>query len=119
MRLSNFTPGLDYSDPLAWTPKQLKEAKLEAALRKEEKPVIVEVDDKIEMTKTGKVTISYSPRVKFPAYMLASNNNHDSDRKDRKLADNLSLLIKNDDYGNLYGSLTVYNIMYVGVFGYR
>jgi len=91
MRLSNFTPGVDYSDPLAWTPKQVKEAKLEAALRKEEKPVIVEVDDQIEVTKTGKVTINYSPRVKFPAYMLASNKNHYSDRKDRKL--DTSLLI--------------------------
>jgi len=46
-RLSNFTPGVDYSDPLAWTSKQVKEAKLEAALRKEENRVFVEVDDKI------------------------------------------------------------------------
>jgi len=98
--LSNFTPGFDYSDPEAWTPAQAKEAKLEAAARneerpaeKEEKPVIIEVDDKIKMTKRGQVTINFEPLVKFPAYMIASNNKPDSDRRGRALGHNSSLLI--------------------------
>jgi len=71
------------------------------------------------MTKTGKATINYSPRVKFPSYMLAANYQHDSDQKDRKLSKKHSLLVEDYDFDNLFGAMTVVNISSVGVYGFN
>ena len=70
------------------------------------------------MTKRGQVTINFEPLVKFPAYMIAQNNKPDSDRQGRELAKTHHVIVQNDVDDDLFGEMTLFNIMSTGVFGF-
>jgi len=75
---SKFLPGNSYSDHSTWTQDQINEAKLEAVLRegainKKEK-IEIDVDEQLVINNKGRVILKFDPFIKFPIYMIASNN---------------------------------------------
>jgi len=67
------------------------------------------------MTSTGQLTVNFEPRVKFPAYMLATHN-QSSQGKRRNLVHRGKIIIESE-HEDHYASKSFGNILIQGVLG--
>ena len=93
----------------------MKEAKLEAAVREESTNILIEIEDQLEMTSTGQLTVNFEPRVKFPAYMLATHNQSRQGR--RRILLHKKTVISKQEHEEVFVIKSNDNILVQGVMG--